>query len=127
MKYEKENQNKIGIIFNLDVHTGKGTHWTAMYVNIPKKQIYYYDSVGNNPPNEIVVLLEEMSEELYGKNNKDQYEIFRESRQQGSSECGVYAVHFLIAMVTEAFTFEEYSNLKLPDQLMEQYREIFWV
>ena len=118
-------KEKIGIIFNLDVHTGPGTHWTAMFVNVPKCEIYYYDSVGNAPPKEIKTLLEEMSAELH-HGNKDKYQVSRIERQKGSSECGVYAIHFLISLLTEAFTFEEYLKLDLPDEKIEKFRNIFW-
>lgn len=32
----KKKKNKIGIIYNLDVSTGPGTHWTSVFIDIKK-------------------------------------------------------------------------------------------
>ncbi len=92
------------------------------------KEIFYYDSVGNKPPNEnskprsdITTLLENLSEAI-----GESYSWSSLKRQKGGSECGVYAVHFLISMVTESFTINEYLQLNLPDDTMQKFRDVFW-
>lgn len=121
--YLKNNITKIGVIFNLDLHTGSGTHWTSLFIILPEsnRHIYYYDSVGDNPPYEIFDFIKTISNKMYCD-----YTISTKKNQRGSSECGIYSLHFMISMLTEAFTFHEYTKLYLPDNFIEQYREIFW-
>ena len=52
--YIKRNIKKIGIIFNIDLHTGDGKHWVAIYIDINKGSIFYFDSIGNEPYMEFV-------------------------------------------------------------------------
>merc|ERR1711871_369584 len=49
----KKGKNKIGIIFNTDPHTKGGEHWICLFINIKKKYIIYFDSVGNYTPKQI--------------------------------------------------------------------------
>ena len=34
---------------NLDEHYKKGSHWVALYADLSKYQVYYFDSVGKKP------------------------------------------------------------------------------
>jgi hypothetical protein len=43
---KKAGINKIGIIYNLDVSSGPGTHWVGMYIDNKNNEINYYDSYG---------------------------------------------------------------------------------
>ena len=54
---KNKDKNKIGIVFNLDPHTKSGSHWTAMYVDMKKGGIYYFDSYGIEPPKEVKKLM----------------------------------------------------------------------
>lgn len=42
-------------ILNLDISANNGTHWTMWYKNGNKS--YYFDSFGENPPNELIKYL----------------------------------------------------------------------
>lgn len=44
-----EGKTKIGLVINLDTHDKKGSHWVALYTDLIKNQIYYFDSLGNKP------------------------------------------------------------------------------
>jgi hypothetical protein len=45
----KEGKNKIGMVINLDESWKSGSHWVALYANLDKDQIYYFDSFGKKP------------------------------------------------------------------------------
>ena len=45
-KQIKRGKYKIGIIFNTDPHYKEGSHWVALYIDIKKGEIYYFDSYG---------------------------------------------------------------------------------
>ena len=38
--------NKIGIIFNTDPHNKSGSHWISLFIDVKKKIICFFDSVG---------------------------------------------------------------------------------
>jgi len=55
-KYIKKGTKKIGMVFNLDDHDESGSHWVSLYIDIPHKIIFYFDSALNDTPPEIEVL-----------------------------------------------------------------------
>jgi hypothetical protein len=57
---KKKNKDKIGVIFNLDPHTKSGSHWTALFVDMKKGGIYYFDSYGIEPPKEVKKLMKKI-------------------------------------------------------------------
>lgn len=52
-KLFKNGKRKIGIVFNLDPHNEKGSHWVSMFINLNNGGIYYFDSYGLEPKEEI--------------------------------------------------------------------------
>lgn len=62
-KILKNGKTSIGIIFNLDKHTMNGSHWVAAYVNLKKASIYYSDSVGNEPTEDMNRLFEKIKKQ----------------------------------------------------------------
>jgi hypothetical protein len=56
----KKKKSKIGVIFNLDPHTKSGSHWTALFVDMKRGGIYYFDSYGIEPPNEVKKLMKKI-------------------------------------------------------------------
>ena len=46
--------------------------------------------------------------------------------QSGSTECGIYSLHFLTYM-TEGGNFKNYITNKKSDEYMEKFRNIFFV
>lgn len=62
-----KGKRQIGVVFNLDPHYKPGSHWVALYIDLNKGGIYYFDSYAEFPPNEVVNLmnrLEEMGNEM---------------------------------------------------------------
>ena len=53
----KRHKNKIGIILNTHPHYKDGEHWIALFVNIKKRFIIYFDSNGNEPPTQVKKLI----------------------------------------------------------------------
>ena len=51
---------KIGVIFNLDKHDQEGSHWVSLFISIKKGSIFYFDSYGYPPNNEISTLIHRM-------------------------------------------------------------------
>ena len=36
--------NKLGFFINYDLHTGNGTHWVALFIELKEKLIVFFDS-----------------------------------------------------------------------------------
>lgn len=49
---------KIGIVFNLDPHYEGGSHWVSMFADLDTCGIYFFDSYGFEPEDEIRALME---------------------------------------------------------------------
>ena len=57
-KIYKQGIRKIGVIFNLDPHYMNGSHWVALFVDMNKGGVYFFDSYGYKPNKEIHMLME---------------------------------------------------------------------
>lgn len=86
----------IGVVFNLDRHDQSGSHWVALYINIPKSLITYYDSTSSEPPEDIKYFINMVGIKLNQINGKHVYEYNKKRHQYGGSECGMYSMNFLI-------------------------------
>jgi hypothetical protein len=127
-----KNYESFGAIFNTDTSDGPGEHWFAVYgdlkgVNRPGiPSIYYFDSVGTEEPQEIIDLAEKLKKqgELLNKSLDIVYNDIK--HQNGNTECGIYALHFLMEML-KGTSFKKYVNTKKTDKEIEQYRKIFFI
>jgi hypothetical protein len=64
---QKQGKNKIGIVFNLDEHYKEGSHWVALYTDLNKNQIYFFDSVGKKPLKRIRKFINRITKYMYDK------------------------------------------------------------
>lgn len=95
-----------GFIMNMDVHTGRGTHWTAIVLDrrVRSKPVcYYYDSLGRPPPRTSRPFFEYCASRISSPHARAHF--LRHSRyntkphQRGNTECGMHTLSFLDAMV----------------------------
>lgn len=127
---------EVGFVLNLDTHRGPGTHWTACYigldpVNKPHRfGFFYYDSVGRQPPKEIRDFSRKLSDQVIKvfKTAK----VFRIAhntvrKQFLDSECGIYSMFWLVAMVQTDISFEEIcKDVIKRDKAMHGLRQVFF-
>lgn len=128
----KEGKHYIGIIFNLDPHYKSGSHWVAMYVDIPKGGIYYYDSYAVcDLPKEIKKLknslIKNMTEfhKSIGSNVKVHYDCNTYRHQYKNSECGVFSMYFILEMLRGRTFKSVTSNIILDDEI-RQMRQVYF-
>lgn len=125
MKLKKKNIHKIGIIYNLDVSSGEGTHWVAVYIDNVNNEINYYDSYGSKS----IPLIHEFIKKLvdkYEKNNINPTIIYNDMRHQyGNSECGMYSMNFLLERL-HGKTMYDISKMKIPDEKMLYLRNLLY-
>lgn len=142
----KSGIRRIGFVFNFDEHWQSGSHWVAMFGDLVKGQVYYFDSYGTRPKKRIRNLVNRISKWYYDRNiegikqNADTETMteasfmnpskpnyiekkvknikFNQSRHQfKGSECGVYSVNFILRLL-KGETFEFIcDNITLDDQV----------
>lgn len=115
--------NYLGFIFNMDKHNEPGSHWTALFVDLLKHKMYYFDSVGVKPPKEIYNLQEHLN---HDSNNKFELKYNNVEHQKGDSECGVYSINFLSRMLNGE-RFDEIIKNPINDNDMHNCRSYYFV
>lgn len=115
----------IGIIFNLDKHDQGGSHWIAMYIDLRKKGIYYWDSYGEPPPKEVDVLAKRLQSQAKKRKFKLDYKVNNVRHQYQNSECGVYCMYFITKLL-QGKSYEDIINNKIGDKKMNMKRGYFY-
>jgi hypothetical protein len=111
----------IGVIFNLDRHDQSGSHWVALYINIPKSLITYYDSTASQPPEDIKYFINMIGIKL----GKHVYEYNKKRHQYGGSECGMYSMNFLIESL-KGKTLKDIENKVITDREVNLLRSYLY-
>lgn len=126
-RFIKKNTNKIGIIFNTDPHYKSGSHWIAMFIDIKKKYIYYFDSNGDECPKEILKLKDRIIDQGHQLNmNFDFYQNHPREHQEGDTECGIYTIYFITELLKNNKTHEYFSKNSISDEKIHIYRKVFF-
>ena len=127
--YKKNNISKFGIIFNLDEHYKKGSHWVASYADIKKGQVYYFDSYGIEPEERIQKYLRRLNRATVTISRKKEKEIdtrYNKTRHQyGGSECGLYSISFILRMV-KGESFDDINGDRIPDSEVNKCRKVYF-
>jgi hypothetical protein len=129
----KKGITQIGIIFNTGTLKSGGKHWVTLFLNFKNKDyknsytIEYFDSVGNPPAKEINNFLNEIKKTFCNQNDciPLHLHIKQLEHQRGNSECGVYALYFIVERLKGRSYIDIQSQLT-PDDVMEQFRSKFF-
>jgi hypothetical protein len=122
----KRGKTKIGVIFNTHPHDKSGEHWISLFINIRKRYIFFYDSVGDPMPTEIKVLINRITkqgEKLSTPINFDVDSTEGIEHQQGGTECGMYSLYFIIHMLVDCLSPTYIKNHVLTDEYMQSFRK----
>ena len=126
-KFINKNKTKIGIIFNLDPHYKSGSHWVSLFIDIKNKFIFFFDSAGPKCPPQIKKLANRIIEQ--GKKLNIDLKFFENhpfEHQQYNTECGMYSLYFTIELLTENKNPEYFLKHKIPDKMMEGFRNVYF-
>lgn len=122
---KKNKIDKIGMVYNLDVSSGPGTHWVAVFVDNKNNEINYYDSYGSKPPFLINKFLENLKNK-YKKINENSVLIYNDKRHQyGGSECGMYSINFILERLNNVNMYEIYKR-NISDKKMNDLRKLIY-
>lgn len=121
----KRNKNKIGIVLNTDPHYKDGEHWISMFVNIKKKVIVYFDSNGDEPPKQVVKLIDMIKNQ--GKQIGIDFNVHMNTRehQRTDSECGMYCLYFIIQMLKDT-DLDYFLENEIPDKEVFELRNKYF-
>uniref|UniRef100_A0A6C0IFK3 Ubiquitin-like protease family profile domain-containing protein n=1 Tax=viral metagenome TaxID=1070528 RepID=A0A6C0IFK3_9ZZZZ len=123
----KKGKTKIGIIFNTDPHDKPGQHWISMFINIKKKKIFFFDSVGDKAPKEIMVLVNRIIKQGKKINMNMKFDQNHPvEHQYGDTECGVYSLFFISHMLEDKFTEHYMKTHILKDDYMQKFRKVYF-
>ena len=122
-KYIENNKSKIGIILNLDPHYKGGSHWVALFVDLEKKFIFYFDSNGDKIPKRIYILVNKIIKQGNNLNINLKY-MSNEGKehQMKDGQCGMYSLYFIIELLKGIKKPEYFKNYRIKDEEMRDYR-----
>lgn len=122
-----KKKDKIGIIFNTDVSSGAGKHWTSMFICVKNKLIYYFNSSGSKATKEVMSLVNRIMEQ--GKSLGIEFKFdqnYPKQHQYSGSECGMYSIYFIVNMLNGKLNPETLKKTRITDSKMIKYRDIFF-
>lgn len=123
----KNKITKIGIIFNTDPHDRPGKHWIAMFVDLDKKFLFYFDSNGTKMPKQISTLINRIVGQAHEENIQltvDNNEGF--THQYGDGQCGMYTLYFIIELLKEHKNYNFFKTKRIKDKTMRKYRKKYY-
>jgi hypothetical protein len=118
---------KVGIIYNLDPHDKPGSHWVAMYLDLNKKNVYYFDSYGTKPPTEVEKLIERIQEQGKELGFEIKYEYNMTRHQYQNSECGVYSIYFITQLLEGKKSFNNINTTRIKDEYVNSKRKYYYL
>lgn len=134
-KIRRKGIKYMGMVTNLDKHDEDGSHWTSLFVNMdttsPSFGAYYYDSVANSPPSEVMKFMKSLKEQaarLPGADGKVfQVKWNKVRHQYKGTECGMFSMVYQIRWLTHlkdktTTTFDEIVNVPLRDEDVHKLR-----
>ena len=127
--YLHNGKTKIGIVFNTDPHYKSGSHWISLFINIKKKQIFFFDSVGDKIPAQIKKFVDNVIEQGHNMNPRIDFtfdENFGVEHQYKNTECGVYSLFFIVHMLEDKITGHYLKTHILKDEYMQKFRKIYF-
>lgn len=121
----KRGKKKIGIVFNLDKHNEPGSHWVALYCDMVKCEICYWDSFAVKPEREIVKLINKLKKQCLKNGKKMKIKVNNVRHQYKNTECGMYCIYFLSSLL-DGKTFESIIKNIIDDNKMNKKRQEFF-
>ena len=117
-------KKKIGIIFNLDKHNQPGSHWVALYIDLKKNEVYYFDSYGDRIPAQINKFVKKVQEQGKKLNINIKKITLKKRHQYSDSECGMYSLYFIIQLVKGKSI--SHFNKRISDKYMKKLRKTYF-
>ena len=119
------DHKRIGMVFNLDGHKQPGSHWVAFLIDNVSKTLEYYDSAGKLPNRNIQTFIDTVNKYLQSHNYNYTQHYNTKKHQFKNSECGVYAIYFIIQRLL-GFDFNYITDRVILDKQMNAFRKVIF-
>ena len=114
---QKNGKTRFGMVINNQRHDQGGQHWFSLYFDLKKGDIFFVDSVGDEPMEDVLTYVDKIKEYLTSKNIKPNFKINTTKHQKKGSECGVYSMYFILTFLKNR-NFEEITKDIIPDEVI---------
>lgn len=123
-----------GVIFNDDISSGNGTHWTAMFGDFRNEKIYtieYFNSAGDTGSQAYKIIIPWMEEtaKKIQKELKDVKvevkDICKIKHQDDNSSCGPYSLYYIIARLYNV-PYSYFEASRIPDSTMWAFKSVLF-
>lgn len=140
----------MAMIINLAYYPKKGTHWVSMFIDVDEHYIFFFDSNGAPIPKDMAAFRDVVIAQ--GKNmfppvHFNFYQNYPKIHQSSNTECGMYALFFVITMLTNVAESPPNANgspgktrkldtvvskvrffrtNRIPDRYVQQFRNIYF-
>lgn len=123
-KYIADNKYQFGFVFNLARHTEKGSHWVALYIDIRDEYAFYFNSTGEKIPSEVEDLVKRIRKQAFKLRGSKLrlHTNYKYDHQEGNTECGMYALLFIITMLTGKHNDVQFKSLREKIQFFKKYK-----
>lgn len=150
----KNKKTKLGLVINTDNHNQSGSHWVGLYIDLLKKQIYYFDSVGKPPSREVKKFITRTTDFMFKdigvgkimgmiKTIKDpiisqKYMSLLQNKlstadirynniqhQKKNTECGVYSINFILRNL-KGESFDDITKNITTDDQVNKCRNVYF-
>ena len=128
-EYNDNGVRCFGVVFNDDVSTGRGTHWTAMFGDFRKEPftIEHFNSSGTGPKNEMRIWMTKTKMLLEKSLNVKVtvIEVSKIQHQMDNSSCGPYSLYYIISRL-EKIPYSKFQDKRIPDSDMWEFRKVLF-
>jgi hypothetical protein len=124
-----KGKTKIGIIFNTDPHYKGGQHWISLFINVKKQTIFFFDSAGDEIPDQIKKFANNVCEQGNKLTKPIHFKFdqnFPVEHQYNNTECGVYSLFFIVHMLEDKINGDYLKTHILKDKYIEKFRKIYY-
>jgi len=142
-KWIKKKKTKIAISINLAYFYSGGEHWVSLFVDIENRLIFYFDSGGDPPVEQIQVLIDRIVNQGLQMKSPIHFKVVDNrgnQHQHKDTECGMYSMFFFITMLTGKITdkngnerpvslrtrMDLFKHKKISDQTMIHHRNLYF-
>jgi hypothetical protein len=124
-----KTKSQMGLVLNLDEHYKGGSHWVALFADLKKGCVFYFDSVGTAPEPRVRKLMRTISKFIMEHNSIKMDDVRADyntvQHQFDDFDCGVYSMNFIIRMA-RGEKFDDICKSPVKDDVMNKCRMAYF-
>lgn len=125
-KLQSKGKKRIALVLNEDNSDEPGSHWVGLFMNLPSRQVHFFDSYGKKPLPPVCKWLTNVNKRIKRDGGKPFTVLWNPHRHQyANSECGVYTINFIVKRL-EGKSFKSIVNNQIKDEQMNKRRSTFF-